>query len=114
VPIREEETDPEADRKRKSKGRLLDLHREAAEFFHQQLLKAPEAAHAREYLKGRGFGREMAVGWTGRLDAGKRAGFPRLGAPRKFTGRELVDSGICYLREEGNPASGIRVRFRDR
>ncbi|MBC8126301.1 MAG: toprim domain-containing protein, partial [Gloeobacteraceae cyanobacterium ES-bin-144] len=33
---------------------------------------------------------------------------------KKFLGRELVDSGICYLREEGNAASGIRVRFRDR
>jgi DNA primase len=114
VPIREEETDPEEDRKRKSKGRLLDLHREAAEFFHHQLLKAPEAEHAREYLKGRGFGREMAVGWlVGWMPEQARV-FLEWAKSRKFTGRELVDSGICYLREEGNPASGIRVRFRDR
>ena len=55
ITIREEEADPEADKQRKSKGRILDLHREAADFFHQQLLKSPDAAHARDYLKTRGF-----------------------------------------------------------
>jgi len=114
VQIREEEQDPEADQKRKSKGRLLDLHREAATFFHDLLLKDPAAAHARDYLKGRGFGREMAVNWTvGWMPENART-FLDWARSRKFTGRELVDSGIAYLREEGNAASGIRVRFRDR
>jgi DNA primase len=114
VPIIEEENDPEADRKRRSKGRLLDLHREAAEFFHQQLLKAPEAAHARDYIKSRGFGREMAVNWTVGWMPENAKTFLDWARSRKFTGRELVDAGICYLREEGNANSGIRVRFRDR
>jgi DNA primase len=114
VQIREEESDPEADQKRKSKGRLLDLHREAAEFFHSLLLKSPEAEHARDYLKSRGFGREMAANWTvGWMPENART-FLDWARSRKFTGRELVDSGICYLKEEGNPRSGIRVRFRDR
>jgi len=114
VGIREEEADPEADRKRRSKGRLLDLHREAAEFLHELLLKSPEAAHAREYLKSRGFGREMAANWTvGWMPENART-FLDWARSRKFTGRELVDAGICYLREEGNANSGIRVRFRDR
>lgn len=114
VPIREEENDPEADRNRRSKGRLLDLHREAAEFFHQQLLRAPEAAHARDYIKSRGFGREMAVNWTVGWMPENAKTFLDWARSRKFSGRELVDSGICYLREEGNVNSGIRVRFRDR
>jgi DNA primase len=114
IVIREEEADPEADRKRKSKGRLLDLHREAADFFHQQLLKAPEAAHARDYLKSRGFGREMAANWTVGWMPENAKTFLDWARARKFSGRELVDSGICYLREEGNATSGIRVRFRDR
>ncbi len=114
VPIHEEENDPEADRKRRSKGRLLDLHREAAEFFHQQLLKAPEAAHARDYIKSRGFGREMAANWTVGWMPENAKTFLDWARSRKFSGRELVDAGICYLREEGNANSGIRVRFRDR
>lgn len=114
VQIREDEDDPEADQKRKSKGRLLDLHREAAAFFHELLLKDPAAAHARDYLKGRGFGREMAANWTvGWMPENART-FLDWARARKFTGRELVDSGICYLRDDGKAASGIRVRFRDR
>lgn len=114
VQIREEESDPLADQKRRSKGRLLDVHREAAEFFHQQLMKAPEAAHAREYLKSRGFGREMAANWTvGWMPENPRV-FLDWARSRKFTGRELKDSGICSLRDENNPASGLFVRFLDR
>ena len=57
----------------------------------------------------------MAAQLDGRLDAGTtRRVFLDWARSRKFTGRELVDSGICYLREEGNAQSGIRVRFRDR
>ena len=114
IVIREEEADPEADRKRKSKGRLLDLHREVAEFLHQLLLKSPEAAHARDYLKSRGFCREMAANWTIGWMPEIAKTFLDWARSRKFTGRELVDAGICYLREEGNANSGIRVRFRDR
>ncbi|MFZ9937043.1 MAG: DNA primase [Luteolibacter sp.] len=114
VQVREEEVDPDEERRRRGKGRLLDLHREAAAFFHQQLLTAPEAEHARAYIKSRGFGREMAVNWqVGWMPENARA-FLDWARDRKFSGRELVDSGICYLREEGNPKSGIRVRFRDR
>lgn len=114
IPIREEENDPEADRSRRSRGRLLDLHREAADFMHSLLLKSPDAAHARDYLKSRGFGREMAVNWTVGWMPEKPQVFLDWAKSKSFTGRELVDSGICYLREEGNPRSGIRVRFRDR
>ncbi len=114
VQIREEDEDPEADQKRKSKGRLLDLHREAAAFFHELLMKDPAAAEAREYLKGRGFGCEMAAHWTVGWMPAQAQSFLDWARARKFTGRELVDSGICFLREEGNAKSGIRVRFRDR
>ncbi len=114
ITIREEESDSEADKQRKSKGRILDLHREAADFFHQLLLKSPDAAHARDYLKSRGFGREMAANWTvGWMPENARV-FLDWAKSRNFSGRELVDSGICYLKEEGNARSGIRVRFRDR
>lgn len=114
IQVREEESDPDAERKRRSKGRLLDLHREAAEFFHGLLLKSPDAAHARDYLKSRGFGQQMAANWTvGWMPDNARV-FLDWARARKFTGRELVDSGICYLREENQASSGIRVRFRDR
>lgn len=114
VQIQEVENDPLADQKRRSKGRLLDLHREAAEFFHQQLLTSPDAEHARAYLKSRGFGREMAKNWTiGWMPENPKA-FLDWARSKSFTGRELSDSGICSPRDENRPGAGLFVRFLDR
>jgi len=114
VQIQEEENDPLADQKRRRKGRLLDLHREAAEFFHQQLLTSPDAEHARAYLKSRGFGREMAKSWTiGWMPENPKA-FLDWARSKSFTGRELSDSGICSPRDENRPGAGLFVRFLDR
>jgi DNA primase len=114
VQIREEESDPNEVLRQRSRGRLLDLHREAAAFFHELLVKDPAAAHAREYLKSRGFGREMAENWTVGWMPENGKTFLDWARTRKFTGRELKDSGICSLRDENNPNSGLYVRFRDR
>lgn len=112
--IEEEVFDPQVDQARRSRGRLMDLHREAAAFFLDRLLKDPAAQHARDYLKGRGFGREMAERWTvGWMPENPRQ-FLDWARERKFSGRELVGSGIASLRDEKNPAGGIFVRFRDR
>lgn len=114
IVIEEAAFDPQADQARRVRGRLLDLHREAAAFFHDRLLKDPAAQHARDYLKSRGFGREMADRWTvGWMPENPRQ-FLDWARGRKFSGRELVGSGIASLRDEKNPAGGIYVRFRDR
>ena len=78
------------------------------------MYKRQAAVHARDYLKGRGFGREMAANWTVGWMPDNARTFLDWARAKNFTGRELVDSGIAYLREEGNAQSGIRVRFRDR
>lgn len=114
VPLIEEAFDPKADESRRSRGRLMDIHREATAFFHEQLMKNPLAAHARDYMKSRGFGKEMAVSWA----IGWMPDSPKLfldwARSRKFTGRELVDSGIVKLENDENPRSGLYVRFQDR
>ena len=112
--IREEVEDAQAVKQRRTKGRLLDLHREAAAFFHERLMKDPQAQHARDYLKGRGFGAEMAERWTvGWMPENSRV-FLDWARGRKFTGRELVAAGLAGLRDEQNPQAGVFVRFRDR
>ncbi|MBK1815222.1 DNA primase [Luteolibacter yonseiensis] len=114
VVIIEEASDPKADASRKSRGRLMDIHREATAFFHELLMKNAAAGHARDYLKSRGFGREMADRWA----LGWMPDNPRMfldwARARKFSGRELVDSGIVKLKEDNNPKSGLFVRFQDR
>jgi DNA primase len=114
IHIVEEESDPKADQSRRSRGRLLDIHREATAFFHEQLMKNPAAAHARDYMKSRGFGSAMAVSWAvGWMPDNPRV-FLDWAKARKFTGRELVDSGIVKLKEDNQPRSGLFVRFQDR
>lgn len=115
IVLREEDADdPTAALRRRSRGRLLDLHREAADFFHQQLLRNPNAAHARDYLKSRGYDRAMAERWAVGWMPDDATSFLDWARSRKFTGRELVDGGLAYLREENQPSSGLRVRFRGR
>jgi len=114
VPIIEQEETVDDRAKRKSRGRLLDLHREATEFMHDLLIKDGDAAHARDYLKERGFGKAMAERWQiGWMPENART-FLDWAKSRNFTGRELVDAGIAYQIEENNPRAGLRVRFRDR
>ncbi|MBB5353586.1 DNA primase [Haloferula luteola] len=110
IEVEERTLDPREERERRQRGQLLDLHREASRFFHSLLLRSPAAAHAREYLKSRGFGKEMAerweVGWA--PDASKV--FLDWARDKGLRGRELVDSGLALQRESG----GLYLRFRDR
>ncbi|MDQ4096143.1 MAG: CHC2 zinc finger domain-containing protein, partial [Actinomycetota bacterium] len=45
------------------KARLLAANEAAADFFHEALMRGPDAAPARAYLERRGFGREVAERW---------------------------------------------------
>ncbi len=114
IPLEAEVFDPQADQSRKLRGRLLDLHREAAAFFHERLLKDPAAGHARDYLKGRGFGRDMAANWSVGWMPESAKLFLDWARAKKYSGRELVASGLAALRNEDDASSGLYVRFRDR
>lgn len=114
VHLEEEPDDPNARAARRSRGRLLDLHREAAAFFHEHLLTDPDCAHARDYLKSRGFGREMAARWEIGWMPENSAVFLDWARKKKYTGKELVDCGFAGLKDADRPGAGIYVRFRDR
>ena len=59
-----EESRPGERRAHGVKLRLLQANEAAAAFFHQALLRAPEAKAALDYLSGRGFGRDVAERWV--------------------------------------------------
>jgi DNA primase len=114
VHLEQEPDDPNARAARKSRGKLLDLHREASAFFHELLKTDPQCQHARDYLKGRGFGREMAERWEiGWMPENSRV-FLDWARSKNFTGKDLVASGLASLKDEDRPAAGLYVRFRDR
>ena len=113
IQIIEEASDPESDRKRRKISRLKELNNKSARFFHEQLLKSPDAAHAREYLKSRGFGKETTqkwlIGWAPR----NSSLFLQMARENSFNGREILQAGLGGLKDKNNPRSGLWVKFYD-
>jgi DNA primase len=114
VHLEEEADNPQMRAARKSRGRLLDLHREASAYFHELLKKDPKCQHARDYLKSRGFGKEMAERWEIGWMPENPAQFLDWVKKNNYTGKELVAAGLAGLRDESRPNAGLYVRFRDR
>jgi DNA primase len=109
ITVTEEATDPKEDRARRQRGRLLDLHRETTDFLHQMLFTR-EATHARDYLKSRGFGKEMAVRWQIGWMPENPDTFLNWARTKNYKRGEWIESGIFVEKDRG----GIYVRFRDR
>ncbi len=106
--------DPNEEKTRQKRSRLLELQRGLSELFFRLLTKDSEAQHARDYLKSRGFGSEMAQRWQiGWAPEAPGAVF-KWAKENGFSGRDLVESGIAALRQEDSPQAGIYLRFRDR
>lgn len=94
--------------------RLLALHAAAAEFFHTQLLKKPSAQVARDYLKGRGIGTEIAKAWKIGYAPDSFEAFTDFAHAEGFTAQELVESGLVKLRDEERRDGDFYDRFRNR
>lgn len=110
----EDAPDPEAERTRRRRTRLLAVLAGACRFFHEQLLAAPAAVVARDYLKGRGFTRETAVDWQLGYAPDTLEPLSRWAKENKFTARDLIDTGLVALKDEDRPAAGVYPRFRHR
>jgi DNA primase len=109
IAVVEAELDPKEEADRRRRGQLLDLHRKLTAYYHELLLNAPEAQHARDYLKSRGFNRETAerwkIGW-----APPKEMFIAWAKEQGLRGRDLADAGILKKSERG----GSYFYFRDR
>lgn len=103
-----------SDREHETRRMLLQLHAEAAEWFHENLLKRDWAAPARDYLKSRGIDGAIARSWqigfapeswdaclSWALEQGYRRG-------------EILQSGIVKPRDEERPEGEVYDRFRNR
>jgi DNA primase len=108
VELEYEESSPEADRARKRKDRLIQLLDRAAVFYERQLWDSETGAFARDYLRSRGLGEEIAR--TFRL--GYAPGGPtltRAAIAQGFTQDELVGAGLANAR--GNDYFNRRLLF---
>ena len=114
IEISEEQLDAKAIARQKSRSRLVDLHKQATDWFHAVLLKSPEAAGARSYLKGRGIGGEVARNWRIGYAPNDGSQFLDWAKSKGFGADLLMQSGLAALRDENFPGRGLYARFRDR
>src|SRR5579862_252549 len=90
------------------RGTLLEMHERATDFFREQL-RRPEAAHAREYLAGRGLDQEMIARF--RIGFAPERGFilrDVLGG--QFNEEALRASGLFSWKEEAAPSAAGQPR----
>lgn len=108
-----EESGGEDDRHRGQRQRLLAIHAEAADWFHRQLTKSPDAEQARAYLKSRGLSSEVAKSWLLGYAPGSWDDLLTFLQEKKFTLEEILASGLATTRDEDR-SNKPYARFRDR
>jgi DNA primase len=107
-----ENNDPEQQSRRDQRSRLLQLHKEAADWFHLNLHRNRDAEHARAYLKKRGLSKEISVNWLIGYAPGGWDTFRNWAMAKGFSREELLAGGLLTAKE-GDTQGGYD-RFRDR
>jgi len=100
-------TDQNENENRGRRRELLDLVGKAVDFYHDCLLKRPEARPARDYLKSRGYDSEIAkqfsLGWA-------PAEWDELSKHLKVSADDLKDAGLGGLSRRGEQYDFFRDR----
>jgi DNA primase len=96
------------DRQHEARRALLKLHAEAAEWFHQNLMKRELGAPGRDYLKRRGISGEVAKAWKLGYAPESWDAFSNWARNEGYSQRELIASGLVSAREaDPNQQSAI-------
>jgi DNA primase len=116
IPVIEERGGSPADEDRQQEARraLLQLHAEAAEWFHENLVKKKVGEPAREYLKGRGIDKRIAKDWQIGYAPESWDAFLSWALERGYQQRLLLESGLVTRREESGADNKGYDRFRNR
>jgi DNA primase len=97
---------------------LLKLHADAAEWFHENLLKREVGEPARKYLKQRGITAEIARNWLIGYAPDEWHAFGSWARARGYDIRDLITSGLAKTRDDAESAPAERSiaydRFRGR
>lgn len=111
IPVVEEAGNADDDKKRGLRQRLLGLHAEAADWFHRNLLKSPDASPARNYLKSRGITGDIARSWQLGYAPDSWDALLDFLQERKFSREEISQSGLASSKDDGDD---LYSRFRGR
>ncbi|MFL6516109.1 MAG: DNA primase [Chthoniobacterales bacterium] len=104
----------EEERQHEARKVLLQLHAEAAEWFHHNLVKREVGTRARDYLKNRGIDSTKAKNWQIGYAPAEWDAFLKWALERGYDRRQLLLSGLVRARDEERPGNDLYDRFRDR
>ncbi len=115
IPVVEDASSGDDAKSHGQRERLLGLHAEASAWFHRNLMKSPDAAHARDYLKSRGIGVETAKSWQLGYAPDSWDALLAYLRGRRFSPEEIALGGLASSKD-GDEGGGGRIysRFRDR
>ena len=116
IPVIEERgaSSSDDDRQHEARRTLLKLHAEAAEWFHENLLKREFGAPAREYLKKRGIDRAVAANWQLGFAPESWDATLKWALDRGYRRQQILQSGLVKLRDEAQADGEVYDRFRGR
>jgi DNA primase len=95
----------------RQRGQLIDVHERASKFFEDQL-RRPEAAHARQYLAGRGLSDDIIR--TFRIGYAPDSGFALKDRLKNDFSEEVLRPSGLFSWKEGADTGGIYSKFRNR
>ena len=90
------------DRQHEARRALLKVHAEAADWFHQNLMKRELGEPARKYLRKRGITSEVAKNWQLGYAPDDWDVFGAWARGRGYTQRDLLASGLVKPKEQGD------------
>jgi DNA primase len=108
VPLEYEDASPEQAAKRDRRARLAELLDQAAQYYERALWETEVGSFARDYLKGRGFGEEIAHDFRLGLSLGGNS-LSRKALAKGFTRDELLATGL--MRANGADYFPRRLMF---
>ena len=111
VTIVEEQSAPGDDKRRELRGRLLELHKLAADWFHTNLLRSSAGAAARDYLKSRAINSDIAKSWSLGYAPDSRDALLKQARSAGFKDHELRASGLFHGGEDKPLADRFRQRL---
>src|SRR5262249_35988886 len=114
IPLVEKRGAADEDRQYEVRRTLLKLHADAAEWFHENLLKKDVGAPARKYLKQRGITAEIAKHWQLGYAPDEWNSFGSWARGHGYQTRDLITSGLAKTRDDVESAPGERSSAYDR
>jgi DNA primase len=99
IPLEYEDVSPEQTAKRDRRARLVELLDQAAQYYERALWETEVGSFARDYLKGRGFGEEIAREFRLGLSLGGNS-LTRKALAKGFTRDDLLAAGLMRPRGE--------------